>query len=137
MSRSPSFQHTLPQAVSQECCHKWAAGLQCLWRASQQNAYLMSQMGLGRSNSGCGVKLSVNILAGSRVLSAVGACPPHDGVRRRWWINVASAVPLIEVSGNTSRPFESRDRACAFPAVVPDWLWAWVRLHCVDSFAHA
>jgi hypothetical protein len=33
------------------------------------------------SNSGRGVKLSVNILAGSRVLSAVGTCPPHDGVR--------------------------------------------------------
>jgi hypothetical protein len=40
------------------------------------------------SNSGRGVKLSVNILAGSIVLSAVGASPPHDGVRRRWWINV-------------------------------------------------
>src|SRR5215831_11982072 len=45
---------------------------------------------------GFGVKLSVNILAGSIVLSAVGASPPHDGVRRRWWINVASAVSLIE-----------------------------------------
>jgi hypothetical protein len=33
------------------------------------------------SNSGPRFKLSVNILAGSRVLSAVGACPPHDGVR--------------------------------------------------------
>ena len=33
------------------------------------------------SNSGRGVKLSVNILAGSIVLSAVGASPPHDGVR--------------------------------------------------------
>jgi hypothetical protein len=32
------------------------------------------------SNSGPGVKLSVSILAGSRVLSAVGTCPPHDGV---------------------------------------------------------
>jgi hypothetical protein len=35
----------------------------------------------GFSNSGRGVKLSANILAGYRVLSAVGACPPHDGVR--------------------------------------------------------
>jgi len=34
------------------------------------------------------VKLSTTFLAGSTVLSAVGACPPHDGVRRRWWINV-------------------------------------------------
>jgi hypothetical protein len=33
------------------------------------------------SNSGRGVKLSVKILAGAMVLSAVGACPPHDGVR--------------------------------------------------------
>jgi hypothetical protein len=33
------------------------------------------------SNSGRGVKLSANILAGYRVLSAVGVCPPHDGVR--------------------------------------------------------
>jgi hypothetical protein len=41
-----------------------------------------------------GVKLSAIILAGPTVLSAVGACPPHDGVRRRWWINVASAVSL-------------------------------------------
>jgi hypothetical protein len=41
---------------------------------------------------GFGVKLSVIILAGPTVLSAVGACPPHDGVRRRWWINVESAV---------------------------------------------
>jgi hypothetical protein len=41
---------------------------------------------------GMGVKLSANILAGPTVLSAVGAGPPHDGVRRRWRINVASAV---------------------------------------------
>src|SRR5262245_8158318 len=30
------------------------------------------------------------ILTGPTVLSAVGTCPPHDGVRRRWWINVAT-----------------------------------------------
>src|SRR3990170_3026647 len=41
---------------------------------------------------GLGVKLSTIVLAGPTVLSAVGACPPHDGVRRRWWINVESAV---------------------------------------------
>jgi hypothetical protein len=28
-----------------------------------------------------GVKLSITILAGPTVLSAVEACPPHDGVR--------------------------------------------------------
>jgi hypothetical protein len=44
---------------------------------------------------GLGVKLSTIVLAGPTVLSAVGACPPHDGVRRRWWINVASAVALL------------------------------------------
>jgi hypothetical protein len=39
-------------------------------------------MGLGRSLiPDLVVKLSVNILAGLKVLSAVGACPPHDGVR--------------------------------------------------------
>jgi hypothetical protein len=43
---------------------------------------------------GFGVKLSRIILAGPTVLSAVGACPPHNGARRRWWINVASAVSL-------------------------------------------
>src|SRR5437667_1676698 len=43
---------------------------------------------------GFGVKLSAIILAGPTVLSAVGSCPPHDGVRRRWWINVESAVAL-------------------------------------------
>jgi hypothetical protein len=43
---------------------------------------------------GLGVKLSANILAEPTVLSAVGVTPPHDGVRRRWWTNVASAVSL-------------------------------------------
>jgi hypothetical protein len=33
------------------------------------------------SNSGSGVKLSNDILAGPTVLSAVGVSPPHDGVR--------------------------------------------------------
>ena len=45
---------------------------------------------------GLGVKLSTIILAGPTVLSAVGACPPHDGVRRRWWINVEIAVALSD-----------------------------------------
>src|SRR6478672_2664319 len=52
---------------------------------------------------GFGVKLSAIILAGPTVLSAVGACPPHDGVRRRWWINVAGAVSLIESSQKIGR----------------------------------
>jgi hypothetical protein len=49
---------------------------------------------------GLGVKLSTIILAGPTVLSAVGACPPHDGVRRRWWINVESAVALRTLAKN-------------------------------------
>jgi hypothetical protein len=56
---------------------------------------LMSQMGRWCSLiPGLDVKLSTTFLAGSTVLSAVGSCPPHDGVRRRWWINVESAVAL-------------------------------------------
>src|SRR6516165_10140052 len=46
---------------------------------------------------GFGVKLSAIILAGPTVLSAVGACPPHDGVRRRWRIHVAGAVAFSGV----------------------------------------
>src|SRR5260370_8561715 len=53
---------------------------------------------------GFGVKLSALILAGPTVLSAVWACPPHDGVKRRWWLNVASAVSLIETSQKIRRP---------------------------------
>jgi hypothetical protein len=49
---------------------------------------------LGSLIPGLGVWLSMIILAGLTVLSAVGACPPHDGVRRRWRINVESAVVL-------------------------------------------
>jgi hypothetical protein len=59
--------------------------------------------GFGFLIPGFGVKLSAIILAGPTVLSAVGACPPHDGVRRRWWINVASAVSLIESSQKIGR----------------------------------
>jgi hypothetical protein len=47
---------------------------------------------------GLDVKLFTIILAGPTVLSVVGACPPHDGVRRRWRINVESAVALFERS---------------------------------------
>src|SRR3984893_2071981 len=68
---------------------------------------------------GFGVKLSAIILAGPTVLSAVGACPPHDGVRRRWWINVASAVSLIKrsqkIGRSHHRPRPGRD---IFPAVL-------------------
>src|SRR5215471_16223786 len=66
-----------------------------------QSSFRQVMSGSGRFCSlipGFGVKLSAIILAGPTVLSAVGACPPHDGVRRRWWINVASAVSLIESS---------------------------------------
>jgi hypothetical protein len=49
---------------------------------------------------GLGVKHSTIILVGPTVLCAVGACPPHDGVRRRWWINVESAVALRTLAKN-------------------------------------
>jgi hypothetical protein len=68
---------------------------------------------------GFGVKLSAIILAGPTVLSAVGACPPHDGVRRRWWINVASAVSLIESSQKIGRSHHRhRPGRDIFPAVL-------------------
>ena len=56
---------------------------------------------------GFGVKLSAIILAGPTVLFAVGACPPHDGVRRRWWINepqhALSYAPLPEARPETPK----------------------------------
>jgi hypothetical protein len=55
------------------------------------------------SNSGFRCQALREILAGPTVLSAVRACPPHDGVRRRWWINVASAVSQIESSQKIGR----------------------------------
>jgi hypothetical protein len=70
---------------------------------------------------GLRVTLSTIILAGPIVLSAVGACPPHDGVRRRWRTNVASAVVLSDarkksdglttatVPAGTTFPAVSRD----------------------------
>src|SRR5262249_15756998 len=74
---------------------------------------------------GFGVKLSAIILAGPTVLSAVGACPPHDGVRRRWWINVASAVAsavsLIESSQTIGRsPHRHRPAVLSFPPVLQE-----------------
>jgi hypothetical protein len=83
-----------------------------------------------------GVKLSTIILAGPTVLSAVGACPPHDGVRRRWWINVASAVALsgarkksgdlttATVPAGTSFPAVSREPCgplCSLRGSLPSW----------------
>ena len=54
---------------------------------------------------GLGVKLSMVILAGPTVLTAVGACPPHDGVRRRWRINVAPSISRMKRSlEDQSRP---------------------------------
>src|SRR5260370_35841823 len=60
--------------------------------------------------TGFGVKLSAIILAGPTVLSAVGACPPHAGVRRRWWITVASAVSLIASPQRIGRPHRRHRR---------------------------
>src|SRR5258705_2518598 len=76
---------------------------------------------------GFDVKLSAIILAGPTVLSAVGSCPPHDGVRRRWRINVAIAVALsgarkksddlttATVPAGTSFPAVSRE-PCDLPS---------------------
>src|SRR6185295_2369111 len=50
---------------------------------------------------GLGVKLSTVILAGPTVLSAVGACPPHDGVRRRWRINLGVKLSTVILAGPT------------------------------------
>src|SRR5215471_10915204 len=67
---------------------------------------------------GFGVKLSAITLAGPTVLSAVGACPPHDGVRRRWWINVASAVSLMRARKNLAiSPPPSSRQGRLFPPV--------------------
>ena len=65
---------------------------------------------------GLGVKLSTIILAGPTVLSAVGACPPHDGVRRRWRINVASAVALSDARKKSDDLTAAR-QGRLFPAV--------------------
>src|SRR5690349_15008642 len=59
--------------------------------------------GIVFSNSGTRCQALHDILAGPTVLSAVGASPPHDGVRRRWLINVASAVSLFESSQTIGR----------------------------------
>jgi hypothetical protein len=74
---------------------------------------------------GLGVKLSTIILAGPTVLSAVGACPPHDGVRRRWWINVESAVTLSgarKKSGDLTTA--TVPAGTSFPAISRDPLWS-------------
>jgi hypothetical protein len=97
---------------------------------------------------GMGVKLSANILAGPTVLSAVGARPPHDGVRRRWRINVASAVAFsgarkksgdlttATVPAGTSFPALSRD-PCDLPwcALRGSLLRRPVKLGAVDPHA--
>jgi hypothetical protein len=55
------------------------------WRRAEENLFATRPMSeLGRYCSlipGLNVKLSTTFLAGPTVLSAVGACPPHDGVR--------------------------------------------------------
>ena len=69
--------------------------LVCFARATQLDHAAASACRFCSLIPGFGAKLSAIILAGPTVLSAVGACPPHDGVRRPWWINVASAVSLM------------------------------------------
>jgi hypothetical protein len=51
------------------------------WDPNVSASAAMSPVGLGRSLiPGLWSSLSKNVLAGFMVLSAVGACPPHDGV---------------------------------------------------------
>jgi hypothetical protein len=61
------------------------AGGAYVWRRALTSAFRKGPFDGDRpwlfSNSGPVVNLSMNILAGSRVLSAVGTRPPHDGVR--------------------------------------------------------
>jgi hypothetical protein len=66
---------------------------------------------------GFGVKLSErSSLPGPQFSPQWGPYPPHDGVRRRWWMNVASAVSLIESSQKFGRPHDchrpARDVFC-------------------------
>src|ERR1700676_1634840 len=67
---------------------------------------------------GLDVKLSTIVLAGPTVLSAVGACPPHDGVRRRWRINVESGVALSDARKEADDlPTATVPAGTTFPAV--------------------
>jgi hypothetical protein len=69
---------------------------------------------------GFGVKLSAMILAGPTVLCAVGACPSHDGVRRRWWINVASSQKIGR-SHHRHRPGRDIFPACCGNPLISLW----------------
>src|SRR5262249_46249753 len=89
-------------ATNSAACLRISAGLLVAQRVSIRTFWPMVQPDCSLI-PGFGVKLSAIILAGPTVLSAVGACPPHDGVRRRWWINVAGAVSLIESSQKIGR----------------------------------
>jgi hypothetical protein len=75
---------------------------------------------------GLGVKLSTHVLAGATVLSAVGACPPHDGARRRRRINVESAVALLgctqKIGRSHQRQRPGRDVSCPLCAGTYDLL---------------
>ena len=53
------------------------------------------------SNFGFSVSISPQSSLPDPLFSAVGACPPHDGVRPRWWI--ATAVSLIGSSQKIGR----------------------------------
>ena len=84
---------------------------------------------------GLGVKLSAIILAGPTVLSAVGACPPHDGVRRRWWINVESAVALSSARQASSDLTSATVPAgTSFPAVLREPLDLLIARYAATSF---
>src|SRR6516162_10750317 len=68
---------------------------------------------------GFDVKLSTTFLAGPTALSAVGSCPPHYGVRRRWWINVESAVALSSArQASSDLTTATVPAGTSFPAVL-------------------
>jgi len=70
-------------ALRNGLCYHFASelGAENGTQSSQTMIRPMSGPGLGRSLiPGLRSRLSKNVLAGFMVLSAVGACPPHDGV---------------------------------------------------------
>src|SRR6516165_7552535 len=70
---------------------------------------LTAALGLGRSLIP-GVRSSspLNILAGSMVLSAVGTCPPHDGVRQTLVDQCVKRVLLCRASQSQERSHQRR-----------------------------
>src|SRR5207245_660109 len=69
------------------------------------------------SNSGTGCQALHDHPCRAHCSSAVGACPPHDGVRRRWRINVASAVAFSGVRKESGDLTTATVPGTSFPAL--------------------